>query len=80
VLQQVEADFEALPFDAAAARAFGSVAAELRRLGRKPKARAYDAMIAAVASSHGLPIYTANPRDFQGISGLEVVALPSVGS
>jgi tRNA(fMet)-specific endonuclease VapC len=80
VLQQAEADFEALPFDAAAARAFGSVAAELRRRGRKPAARAYDAMIAAVASSRGLPVYTANPRDFQGITGLEVVALPSAGS
>lgn len=73
VLQQAEADFEALPFDAAAARAFGSVAAQLRRAGRKPSARAYDAMIAAVAISHALPVYTANPSDFEGISGLDVV-------
>lgn len=80
VLQQAEADFEALPFDAAAARAFGSVAAELRRQGRKPAARTYDAMIAAIASSRGLPVYTANPRDFEGITGLEVVALPALGS
>ncbi len=34
VLQQVEADFDALPFDAVAARAFGQVAASLRRSGR----------------------------------------------
>ncbi|HMJ78668.1 MAG TPA: PIN domain-containing protein, partial [Iamia sp.] len=48
-LQQAEADFEPLPFDAQAARAFGGVAASLRRAGRKPAARAYDAMIAATA-------------------------------
>jgi len=39
-LQQAEADFEPLPFDAAAARAFGRVAAVLRQAGRKPAARA----------------------------------------
>lgn len=73
VLQQAEADFEPLPFDADAARAFGSIAAELRRQGRKPAARAYDAMIAAVASARGLPVYTANPGDFAGISTVEVI-------
>jgi tRNA(fMet)-specific endonuclease VapC len=43
-LQQAEADFDPLPFDAAAARAFGRVVASLRRSGRKPAARAYDAV------------------------------------
>ena len=33
-LQQAENDFDAIPFDAAAARAFGQVAASLRRNGR----------------------------------------------
>jgi len=75
-LQQAEADFVPLPFDAAAARAFGQVAASLRRAGRKPAARAYDAMIAAVALAHDLPVHTCNPRDFDGITALEVVAVP----
>ena len=75
-LQQAESDFEPLPFDAAAARVFGRVAASLRRAGRKPAARAYDAMIAATAAAADLPIYTCNPDDFTGIGGLEVVALP----
>lgn len=75
-LQQAESDFEALPFDARAARAFGGVAASLRRAGRKTSARAYDAMIAATAVANGLPIYTCNPDDFEGIEGLEVVAVP----
>lgn len=75
-LQQAEADFDPLPFDAAAARAFGRVAAGLRRAGHKPTARAFDALIAATAISVGLPLYTANPRDFADISGLTVVPVP----
>lgn len=75
-LQQAEADFEPLPFDASAARAFGRVAASLRRSGRKPTARTYDAMIAATAVANDLPVYTCNPTDFSGIDGLDVVAIP----
>ena len=75
-LQAAEADFDPLPFDAAAARAFGGVAASLRRSGRKATARAYDAMIAATAVAAELPVYTCNPSDFIGIDGLEVVEVP----
>ena len=62
-LQQAEADFDPLPFDAAAARTFGQVAASLRRAGRKTSARTYDAMIAAVCVANGLPVHTCNPDD-----------------
>ncbi len=79
-LQQAENDFEALPFDAAAARAFGQVAASLRRAGRKPAARAYDAMVAAVAIASDIPLYTCNPADFHGIEGIEVVPVPHPGA
>lgn len=75
-LQQAEADLDPLPFDAAAARAFGRVAASLRSSGRKVQARAYDAMIAAIAVANDLALYTCNPADFQGIEGLHVVAVP----
>jgi hypothetical protein len=75
-LQQAESDFDPIPFDAAAARAFGQVAASLRRTGRKAAARAYDAMIAATAVATGLPVYTCNPDDFAGIDSLEVVVVP----
>ncbi len=75
-LQQAESDFDALPFDASAARAFGRVAASLRQSGRKPAARSYDAMIAATALAHAFPVYTCNPGDFSGIDGLEVIAVP----
>ena len=50
-LQLAESDFQPLPFDSAAARAFGGVAADLRRAGRKPAARAYDALVAAIGSN-----------------------------
>ncbi len=71
----MEADFDPLPFDAAAARAFGRVAADLRTSGRTTRARAFDALIAAVAVSNGIPVYTANPDDFRGIGDLDVVAV-----
>lgn len=74
-LQRAEADYHPLPFDADAARAFGRVAAALRRKGRKTSARAYDAMIAAIAIANDLPLYTCNPRDFEGIDELVVVAV-----
>jgi tRNA(fMet)-specific endonuclease VapC len=79
-VQQAEADFDPLPFDASAARAFGRVAASLRRAGRKPAVRAYDAMIAATAVSRDLPVYTCNPADFAAIDGLTVVAVPVPGT
>lgn len=45
----------------------------LRRSGRKKAARAYDALIAATAIAHCLPVYTCNAADFEGIEGLQVV-------
>jgi tRNA(fMet)-specific endonuclease VapC len=72
-LQEAEASFDPLPFDRASARAFGQVAASLRGSGRKTAARAYDALIAATALAHQLPVYTCNPADFEKIDGLQVV-------
>lgn len=75
-LQEAESTFGALPFDAEAARAYGRVASDLWRSGRRVQARAFDALIAATAISRGLPVYTCSPRDFAGIDELEVVAIP----
>jgi tRNA(fMet)-specific endonuclease VapC len=71
-LQQAEADFEILPFDADCARVFGSVAAAVRASGRKPAARAYDALIAASAIAFHIPLFTCNPSDFAGIPRLQL--------
>jgi tRNA(fMet)-specific endonuclease VapC len=75
-VQQAEADFDPIPFDAAAARTFGRVAASLHRAGRKTSARAYDALIAAVAIANDVPVHTVNPDDFAGIDELDLVAIP----
>lgn len=75
-LQEAESAFDPLPFDDAAARAFGRVAADLRRGGRRVRARASDGLIASIAVAYGLPVYTCNPRDFVGIKNLTVVPIP----
>ncbi len=75
-LQQAGADFDPLTFDAGAARAFGRVAASLHRSGRKVQARAYDAMIAAIAISNDLPLFTCNPGDFESIDSLDLRPIP----
>lgn len=79
-LQQAESDFETIAFDANAARAFGRVAASLRSTGRKPDARAYDALIAAAAIAEDIPLYTCNPDDFAGIDGLTLHPVPHSGN
>ncbi len=72
-LQQAESDFDPIPLDAEAARAYARVAQAMRGRGRNVRARAFDALIAAVALANGLAVHTANPDDFTGIPGLEVV-------
>ncbi len=70
-LQRAEATFDALPFDASAARAYGRVWAAVHAGGRKARGRrAVDLLIAATALSAGLPLYTRNPDDFAGLTDL----------
>jgi predicted nucleic acid-binding protein len=76
VLQHVEATFDPLPYDQGSARLYGQICAAVRAAGRRPRRRAWDLMIAATAASNDLPLYTANPDDFNGTEGLvEVVAV-----
>jgi predicted nucleic acid-binding protein len=70
-LQRTEAAFSPLPFDADAARAYGRIYSAVVAAGRKARgARAVDLMIAAVACSLELPLYTRNPTDFAALDGL----------
>ncbi|HEX3325335.1 MAG TPA: type II toxin-antitoxin system VapC family toxin [Solirubrobacterales bacterium] len=70
-LQQVEACFEALPFDPSCARAYGQIYAAVHDTGRKPRGRhAVDLMIAATALAHDLPLYTRNGKDLSGLGDL----------
>ncbi len=76
-LQRTEATFAPLPFDAEAVRAYGRIYAAVAAAGRKARgARAVDLMIAAIACSVDLPLYTRNPNDFAALDGLvEIVAI-----
>jgi predicted nucleic acid-binding protein len=76
-LQRAEATFEPLPVDAKVARAYGRVYAAVTESGRKARGRrAVDLLIAATAVAAGLPLYTRNPDDFAGLSGLlEIVSV-----
>ena len=69
-LQRTEAAFEPLPFDGDAARAYGRICARVLALGRQPRSRAVDLMVAAVACASGLPVVTRNPDDLEGLEGL----------
>lgn len=75
-LQQVEASFEAIPFDTAAARSYGQVVAAVAETGRSHRRRIADLLIAATAHANGLPLYTRDPDDFGGLGGLiEIVRI-----
>ncbi|MEV0627999.1 type II toxin-antitoxin system VapC family toxin [Nonomuraea wenchangensis] len=66
-------DFEPLPFDAEAAARYGSLVALTLAAKRDPRPRRMDLMIAAIASSRGLPFYTRNTDDFVGLESLVTV-------
>ena len=69
-LQEVESKLEPLPLDAATARSYGQIVAAVVAAGRRPRSRVADLMIAAIAHSNGLDLYTRNPGDFAGLGDL----------
>jgi len=69
-LQRAESEFDPVPFDAEAARAYGRVAAAVIAAGRKPRRRIADLMIAATAIAEDLPLFTTNPGDYAGLEKL----------
>jgi predicted nucleic acid-binding protein len=60
-------NFDPIPFDTCAARVYGALCAAVRAVGRDPKPRRFDLLIAAVAVSLGIPLITRNEADFTGI-------------
>jgi hypothetical protein len=73
-LISVEANFDPLPFERRASTAFNALVGLTVAIGRNPKPRKNDLMIAATAVANGLPLYTANVEDFKGLeSVLEVI-------
>ncbi|UGT63868.1 type II toxin-antitoxin system VapC family toxin [Nocardia asteroides] len=72
-LLEIEHAVDALPFSATAARRFTSMAKLVVSAGRSPKPRRMDLMIAAIASSNDLPLFTRNAADFTGLHPLLTV-------
>lgn len=62
--------WDALPFDAEAARAYGRVFAAAAAAGRTGRSRLADLLIASTAAANGLVVYTRNPADFAGLERL----------
>lgn len=77
-LGAIEAHFDALPFDAAAARECGRLHAAVAQRGGQPRPRALDLAIAATANVHGVPLLTHNAKDFQIVDDLVDVRAAAV--
>ncbi|MEV4316006.1 type II toxin-antitoxin system VapC family toxin [Actinocrispum sp. NPDC049592] len=73
VLQRAESEFDPIPFEAEAARAYGRLSAAVVAYGRRPRRRTAGLMIAATALVEGLPLFTTNPDDFKGLEDLVTV-------
>lgn len=73
ILQRAENEFDPIPFDAEAARIYGRVCAAVISVGRTPRRRIADLLIASIAIAEDLPLFTTNPDDFKGLDGLLTV-------
>lgn len=72
----IASTFAPIPFDASAARVYGALCANVRAIGRDPKPRRFDLLIAAVAVALGIPLITRNEADFLGIHGaLDIIGV-----
>ncbi|PXY19470.1 twitching motility protein PilT [Prauserella muralis] len=66
-------EFEPLPFNGEAAARYGSLTALVVVARRDPRPRKLDLMIAAIASTNGLPLFTRNPANFRGLDDVVTV-------
>ena len=72
-MQQAESLFDPISFGRAAARSYGLVVNAVATSGRSHRWRVGDLLIAAVAHSRGLHLYTRNPDDLVGLDDLVTV-------
>ncbi|WP_232549794.1 type II toxin-antitoxin system VapC family toxin [Propioniciclava soli] len=75
-LSGLQTHFDPLPVDAAVAVSYGRLAAAVVDVGRQPRGRVMDLLIAATAHAHGARLYTRNAGDLAGLDELiEIVAV-----
>lgn len=73
-LSTIRRRFDPLPVDEAVADSYAQLAARVVQLGRQPRARSMDLLIAATAHAHDATVYTRNPSDFAGLEDFVTVA------
>ncbi len=69
-LQWATATWDALPFDAEAARLYGRVFAAMRAARQSSRSRLADLLIASTAAANSLALYTRNPSDFAPLKAI----------
>ncbi|WP_322762382.1 type II toxin-antitoxin system VapC family toxin [Frankia sp. Cr2] len=75
-LSAIQRRFDPLPVDDAVADSYGRLAARVVDVGRQPRARTMDLLIAATAHAHGASVYTRNAADLVGLEDfLSIVAI-----
>lgn len=73
-LSAIQRRFDPLPVDDAVADSYAQLAARVAQIGRQPRARVMDLLIAATAHAHNATVYTRNPGDLAGLGDLITIA------
>lgn len=73
-LSVLQRSFDALPVDDQVAASYGVLAAAVVAVGRQPRARVMDLLIAATAHAHNAKLYTRNAADLVGLEQLLDIA------
>lgn len=75
-LSGLQRRFDPLPVDDAVAESYARLAARIAKVGRQPRSRVMDLLIAATAHAHGATLYTRNVDEVRGLGDLvEIVAV-----
>ncbi len=76
-LGAIEERFSPLPVDGDVARAWGGLAARVRRGGAQPRTRNVELLIAATAQVHGAALLTCNVADLRNVADVVRVLRPA---
>jgi toxin FitB len=69
-LSAIQRRFDPLPVDEAVADSYAQLAAQVTRVGRQPRARSMDLLIAATAHAHDATVYIRNASDLAGLEDM----------